>query len=226
MGPSRSRRSDPSATAIPDEERPPRPDGTAGALRLVHHHHGYARARAGAFLGSRPGHGSAVAAARDAAETTPGFRRWSHNPTTGSIVVEYAPGVVDVDDLLRRLARAAGLSGVETDDAGRMPHDRRQLVDAFLVKVAAVNGFVRRATGDRADLRELVPLALVGISAVSFVVHDDRGRLPRWNSALYHGYRIFMQWHRREVRAHEAAAQREEEEEKRERRKAAPGDVR
>jgi hypothetical protein len=219
MGTSSAWRSDRSATPTAEAKRATRPDPPGGTLRLVHHHQGYARVRAGAFMGSTPSDEEAIAAARNAAETTPGFRRWSHNPATGSIVVEYAPGVVDVDDLLRRLARAAGLSGVEAEDASRMPRDRAQLVHAFLSRVVAINGLVRQATGDWADLRELVPVTLLGISVVSFVLHDERGRLPRWNSALYHSYRIFLQWHRREVRAHEAAARGEEGE----RRK--PGDL-
>ncbi len=201
---------------------PSSPDRIAEPLRLVHHHSGYVRARARAFLGAGPADGSAVAAARDAAETTPGFRRWSHNPTTGGVVVEYDPGVADVDELLRRLARAGGLCGVVHDDPRRVPRSREQLVQAFLDEVVALNRLVGRATGDRVDLRELVPAALLGIAVVSFVVHDDRGRLPRWNSALYHGYRIFMQWHRREVAACEAALRREE----RDGRAIAPGDLR
>ena len=60
-------------------------------------------------------------------------------------------------------------------------------------------------TGGRADLRELVPVALVVTSAVSLVVHTQRGRLPRWDSALYHAYRIFMQWHRTEVKDRESS---------------------
>lgn len=202
----------------PSSEERSSPARIADPLRLVHHHQGYVRARAAAFVGAAPADGSAIASARDAAETTPGFRRWAHNPTTGSIVVEYDPGALDVDDMLLRLADAAGLSGVENDETDRMPRDREQLVHAFLDQVAAVNRLVRVATGGRADLRELVPMALLGISAVSFVAHDHRGRLPRWNSALYHGYRIFMQWHRREVAAHVAVARREE----RERRATAP----
>jgi len=207
---SSSHRAPPDPTATPREVPSWSPNRAAEPLRLVHHHSGYVRARARAFIGARPTDGSALAEARDAAETTPGFRRWSHNATTGSIVVEYAPGVVDVDDLLRRVARAAGLHGVVLDAADRSPRNREQLVHAFLDKVTAVNRLVGRATGDRADLRELVPAALLGISVVSLVIHDDRGRLPRWNSALYHSYRIFMQWHRREVAAHEAAGRREE----------------
>ncbi len=183
------------------------PERSAEPLRLVHHHAGYVRARAGAFVGARPSEGSAVAATRDAAETTPGFRRWSHDPKTGSILVEYDPAAVDVDGMLRRLASAAGLRGV-VNDIREPPRDREQLVNAFLDQIEAVNRLVGRATGGRADLRELVPAALVAISVVSFVIHDDRGRLPPWNSALYHSYRVFMHWHRREVRAHESAARR------------------
>jgi hypothetical protein len=42
------------------------------------------------------------------------------------------------------------------------------------------------------------------------VLHDERGRLPSWDSALYRGYRIFMQWHRSEVSAREREGRKEE----------------
>jgi Heavy metal associated domain 2 len=174
-------------------------------LRLVHHHPGYLRARAKAFESTE---GEAVvAAARAAAESTAGFRSWSHNPKTGSIVVQYEPGAVDPDDLIKRIATAAGLSGVESDSATNSATEmnREELVSAFMDKVQDINGVIGHAMGGRADLRELAPMALVVTSVVSFVLNDKRGRLPNWNSALYHGYRIFMHWHRREQRARESS---------------------
>jgi hypothetical protein len=176
-------------------------------LRLVHHHPGYLRIQAGAF--TQPADdGSVAAAAQAAAEAAPGFRSWSHNPKTGSVVVEYDPGALEADDLLKHIAKGAGLRGVENATSTKM--NRQELVGAFLDTVQGVNQVVSELTGERADLRELVPAALAATSVVSFVLNESRGRLPRWDGALYHSYRIFMQWHRREARTRERAARQEE----------------
>jgi hypothetical protein len=170
-------------------------------LWLVHHHPGYLRARANAFESTEDD--PAVAAARAAAETTAGFRSWSHNPKTGSIVVQYEPGAVEPDDLLKHIAKAAGLSGVENDSATKM--NREELVSVFMDTVQDINRVVRDEMGGRADLRELVPMAFVVTSIVSFVLNNENSRLPRWDSALYRAYRIFMHWHRSEVRERESS---------------------
>ena len=177
-------------------------------LRLVHHHPGYLRIKAGAFI--QPADDSrAVAAARAAAEAAPGFRSWSHNQKTGSVVVEYDSRAIEADDLLKHIAKAAGFRGVEHATSGQM--NRQELVSAFLDTVQGVNQIVSKLTGDRADLRELVPVALAATSVVSFALHEDRGRLPSWDGALYHSYRVFMQWHRPEVRTRERVARQEDE---------------
>ena len=75
--------------------------------------------------------------------------------------------------------------------------------------------FVAHVTDDKADLRELVPIALVVTSVVSFIKNDDRGRLPQWSNSLYHAYRIFMHWHRREVRTREREARQKAEDDAR-----------
>jgi hypothetical protein len=185
-------------------ERPERP---GQRLRLVHHHPGYLRIQADAFTHPADG-GSAVPRAEAAARALPGLRSWSHNPRTRSVVVEYDPGALEADDLLGRIAERAGFLGVE--NATRSTRNREELVSALLDAAQAVNDLVGQLTGERADLREVVPAALVATSIVSFVLHGNRGRLPSWHSALYHSYRIFMQWHRREVRARESAAWQEE----------------
>jgi hypothetical protein len=184
-------------------ERPKRIDEP---LRLVHHHPGYLRIRAGAFIQPEDD-SSVVTAARAAVETLPGFRSWSLNPKTGSVVVEYDSDALDADDLLGHIAKSAGLRGVELSDSPKM--NREELVSAFLDTVQRVNRGVSELTGERADLRELVPIALVATSVVSFVLNDERNRLPHWSSALYRSYRIFMQWHRREVRTRERIARQE-----------------
>jgi hypothetical protein len=184
------------------------PGAAVEALRLVHHHPGYVRIRAEAFL--QPEENSpAVAAAQTAAETALGFRSWSLNPKTGSVVIEYDPATLDADDLLKHIAKSAGFRGVEIST--RTKRNREELVSGFLDTVQGVNQVVSQLTGDRADLREVVPVALAAISVVSLVLNEDRGLLPFWSSALYHSYRVFMQWHRPEVRTRERAARREEE---------------
>lgn len=187
---------------------PEQPDRSDEPLLLVHHHPGYLRIRAGAFI--EPEDDSpVVTAARTAAETVPGFRSWSLNAKTGSVVIEYDPGTLEADDLLKHIAKSAGMRGVEIST--NRERNRQELVNAFLDTVQDVNQVVSQLTGERADLRELVPLALVATSVVSFVLNDDRNRLPHWSSALYRSYRIFMQWHRREVRTRERIARQREE---------------
>lgn len=177
-------------------------------MRLVHHHPGYMRIHAGAFTGAADDN-SVVRAAEAAALEVAGFRTWTHNPRTGSIVVEYDPGVLEADDLLKHIAKGAGLSGVENSTSRK--RNREGLVSVILDSVQEVNQVVTELTGDRADLRELAPVALAATSVVSFVLNEDRGRLPEWSGALYHSYRVFMQWHRKEIRTREAAARKEDE---------------
>ena len=121
-------------------------------------------------------------------------------------MIEYDPAMLDADDLLRHISKQAGLRGVEVVPGSTMR--REEIVGAFLDSVQDVNRVVSELTGERADLRELVPVALAATSVVAFVLNEDRGRLPSWDSALYHSYRIFMQWHRPEVRTRERAARR------------------
>lgn len=185
-----------------------RPERIDEPLRLVHHHPGYLRIQAAEFI--QPADGSdLVTAARTAAEAVPGFRSWSHNPKTGSVVVEYDPGTVDADDLLVHIANSAGFRGVE--NSTRRKRSRQELVSVFLDAVQDVNQVVTQLAAERADLRELVPIALAATSVVSFVLNNDRGRLPHWGNAAYHSYRVFMHWHRREVRTRERDARQDDE---------------
>lgn len=181
--------------------------GNDEALRLVHHHPGYIRAQAKAFVEANED-SSALVAAKTAAESTPGFVRWSHSPGTGSIVMEYRPGSVNPDDLLDHVAKSAGLVGV-VEDIHSSDH-RRQLIDGLLDAVQDVNEIVYEATGKRADLREFVPAALLLNTVVAFALGEKRGRLPSWDSSLYRSYRIFMQFHRREVRKREKRERKRE----------------
>lgn len=186
-------------------EPPPQADEH---LRLVHHHPGYIRIRSRAFVEPKDD-SPVVAAARTAAGSVTGFRSWLLKPKTGSVVIQYDPGTIEADDLLNHIARSAGLLVVDKPAESKM--NRQELVSGFLDKVQSVNRVVSQLTGDRADLRELTPAALAAISVVSLVLNEDRGILPFWSSALYHSYRVFMHWHRPEVRTRERVARQEEE---------------
>ncbi len=177
-------------------------------LRLVHHHPGYLRIRAAAFRDAKEGN-PVVAAAQHAVESAPGFRSWSLHPKTGSAVIQYDPAALDVDDLLKHVARSAGFQGIEIATSPKS--NRHELVSGFLNAVQGVNHVVSDLTGDRADLREVVPVGLAALSVVSFILNDTRGRLPDWFSTLYRSYRVFMHWHRPEVRTRERVARQEEE---------------
>jgi hypothetical protein len=182
------------------------------SLRLVHHHPGYLRARAKAFESTDDD--EVVAAARSAAEGTEGFRSWAHNAGTGSIVVQYDPGAVECDDLLKHIAKSAGLPSVEFAGGNGSVVDmsREELVGEFMDAVQRVNGAILVGTGGRADLRELVPIALVATSAVSLVLNKKCGLLPSWEGPLYHAYRIFMQWHRKEAKDRERSDEADQDE--------------
>jgi hypothetical protein len=181
---------------------------TNGPLRLLHHHPGYLRFQAAVFL-EAASDSPLVSAAESAARAVPGVRSWSQKPKTGTVVVLYDPAAVDADDLLLHVAKSAGLRGVEL--ATRSQAHRKEIVSTFLDTVQGVNHVFGQLTGHKADLRELVPVALAATSVASFVLNENRGRLPEWSGALYHSYRVFMQWHRPEVRTRERIGRQEEE---------------
>ena len=97
-------------------------------LRLVHFHPGYLRIQADAFI--HPADDSPVlAGAKAAAEAAAGFRSWSLKPKTGSVVIEFDNGAIEADDLLKEIAKGAGLRGIETPASRKMT--REDLVQAF-----------------------------------------------------------------------------------------------
>ena len=177
-------------------------------LRLVHFHPGYLRIRAEAYHWAEE-NDPVVTASRAAADTVPGFRSWSLNPKTGSVVIQYEPGAVEADDLLKHIAKCAGFRGVEI--AARKKVNRQEVVSRFLDTMQGINRGVDQLTGGRADLRELTPAALAALSIVSFVLNQNRGRIPEWSGLLYHSYRVFMHWHRPEVRTRERIGRQEDE---------------
>jgi hypothetical protein len=166
------------------------------ALRLVHHHPGRIRARARVFLDASADH-PAVVAAREEAATAP-IRTFHHFAMTGSILIEYAPGALDPDELLERIAASIGCSGVVDDTTLRL--QREELVEGVIDTFRSLNALALEATGGRADLREIIPGMLTLASVAAFLSGGGgRGYMPRWEVALWFAQTAFHQWHPREI---------------------------
>lgn len=174
-----------SSPAPSDDE--PRP----AFLALVHHHPGRLRVRA-ERLRSDP---DLAAHVLGALEGVAGVVRASHNAQTGSILVEYEPGFAEPQDLIEEIACRAGLLS---------PFDPR--AEKPVVRPAAVvidaardlDAACEQLTGARAGLRVLVPAALAGVAAYSFV-RGAGSRLPRWDNLVWWAYSIFASLHAAEI---------------------------
>jgi hypothetical protein len=171
----------------------PEPDGAdpgahREALTLIHHHPGRLRVRAVAFQDEQAG--ARVVAALEA---VPGIGAVKHNARTGSILVEYEPGLAHPEAVLSRIAAIADLDP-PTDDRPRGREPAIVAIDA----AREVNELVDEITGHRVDLRSLVPMGMAALAVYSFA-YEGGTRVPRWDNLLYWSYNIFTQLHRREI---------------------------
>jgi hypothetical protein len=159
------------------------------ALQLVHHHPGRLRVRADRFRVDE----EAVAHVREGVERIRGVTRFEHSVRTGSLLVEYQPGVAEPEQILAFIADAADLDRYSPKVA--VPQEPGLVA---IEAVREVNAITYELTGKRFDLRTMVPAGLATMAAYAFL--EQRGeRLPRWDNLLYWSYQIFVQFHRREV---------------------------
>ncbi len=178
-----------------DSEPPDPPDPSSNdvaereVLTLVHHHPGRLRVRATAFR-----EGDAAFRVQRALDMEPGITAVSHNAKTGSLLIEYQPGLAEAESILYAVSEAAGLE-MPSDDGGAK---RREPALVAIDTAREVNDIVHEITGQRADLRTLVPAGMAALAVYSFAVQRE-ARLPRWDNLLYWSYNIFSQLHRREI---------------------------
>jgi hypothetical protein len=161
-------------------------------LELVHHHPGRIRVRADVFRAGSDAEDRVVAAAA-AMRALPGVTRFDHNRRTGSVLIEYQPGLAQPGEILARLADAAGVApcGDEALARTRTP---------ALVAVGAMqelNAIAGELTGQKADLRTLIPAGLAALSAYSLLTGKDP--MPRWDNLLWWSYSVFLHHHGREI---------------------------
>jgi hypothetical protein len=148
------------------------------SIELVHHHPGRLRLRASVFLGAD----EVVVVVRARLDALPGITEVEHAPKTGSLLVLYEPGLVEPDEIVAAVAEAADLDG----PAEKVRDPKKPALVAIGVG-RELNSAVTQLTGGRADLKTLVPAAMMGLGAVSFIVGKGP-RLPRWDNLLYWGY--------------------------------------
>lgn len=165
-------------------------------LELVHHRPGRLRVRSDALCSSTDD-ASAARVERIRASVSPvhGVRSIAHNARSGSILVEYVPGDVEPDALVEAIGRAAGLElASRTSGEGAR---RRTVAEAAIGIARELDAIAGALTGGRADLRVLVPGAMVGLAAYSFAVNKDR--LPRWDNLAYWAVALFQSLHSVEI---------------------------
>ncbi len=159
------------------------------ALQLVHHHPGRLRVRADRFRVDL----AVVATVEAGLARMRGVTRSEHNQRTGSLLVEYQPGVAEPEAILAFVA--------DTADLDRYAPKPAVPVEPGLVAIEAVrelNAITYELTGKRMDLRTIVPAGLAGLAAYAFLDQEGQ-RLPRWDNLLYWSYNIFVQLHRSDV---------------------------
>lgn len=163
-------------------------------LELAHHHPGRLRVRSDALARGEEALArfSRVALA---IEGRPGVRVVRHNAASGSVLVEYVPGAVEPDALVDAIAAAADLEPPPPD-----AHERARLRQPALVAIGVtreLNSVAEKILGGRADLRTLVPMAMLGTAAYSFVT--GKNRLPRWDNLTYWAFSLFQSLHAEEI---------------------------
>ena len=164
-------------------------------LELAHHHPGRLRVRSDALCESANAQdaGARLDLVRSTLSAMVGVRSVGFNPRSGSVLVEYEPGAVDPNALIDAVAVTAGLELPDDEVRAQRMHPARAAIGA----ARGLNALTRELTGGRADLRTLVPIAMSGLAAYSFIVGKDR--MPRWDSLAYWAFSIFQTLHASEI---------------------------
>ena len=162
-------------------------------LELAHHHPGRLRVRSD--LLSKTGRDEdareRLENIRSSLEGMRGVLTVRLTPQAGSVLVEYEPGAIDPNALIDSIARAGDLDPPPSEEEERACRVR----PAARVVAAArkLDTLTYELTGGWAGLRDLVPMAMTGVAAFSFVTKKDR--LPRWDNLAYWAFSLFLALH-------------------------------
>lgn len=132
-----------------------------------------------------------------------GVSRVTVRPATGSVIAEGDDAALDPGALQARITE---LVRDERDDQGRLisdlrPHDfpgPTRIARAVVSAASSINGDVRAALDDRADLGTLLPVifAMAGLAEVGV---DREMPVPSWFNLLWWSLRSFMTFNLRAV---------------------------
>ncbi|HVJ93638.1 MAG TPA: hypothetical protein VM580_27740 [Labilithrix sp.] len=164
-------------------------------LELAHHHPGRLRVRSDGFCCRERDDelGGKLDLVRSRLATLAGVRSIHVNCTSGSILVEYEPGAIDPNRLIDAIALTADLEVPDEEVRARRVYPAHIAIDA----ARSANSLARELTGGRADLRVLLPIALGGLAAYSFI--EGKDRMPRWDNLAYWALSLFQTWHGDEI---------------------------
>lgn len=154
-------------------------------LRLVSHYPGRLRVRAETFRVLPEVAADVVQRLREEA----GVTRAEAASLTGSVVIEYRPGEVQLTRIVQLLVRLGGLHGLEVDtatDPDEVPRPGTRVRDAL----DSWDRAVRRASRGQLDLRVALPGALVVVGVGAFLF--GKRRAPEWYDLLLWSFVTFV----------------------------------
>jgi hypothetical protein len=125
---------------------------------------------------------------REAVAAEPGVTDCTWSPRTGSMLLRYRPEAATVAALVESVARHTGLEVSSQPATG--PERSEPAVTAVF---GELDRRVRRATGDRAGLGGLIPMALA-LWAVAEIVRGRAAPLV-WSSALWYAHGLYRDYH-------------------------------
>jgi hypothetical protein len=120
------------------------------------------------------------------------------NSKTGSVLVNYDPDAVEMDELME-VGRLANLvlntkpltAGHDETESWHRSTAAQRMVLAF----RAWDRELHVATGGLIDLKLLIPLTLAGISVAKLILREDKTPVP-WHVLLWYAYSVFIHMNR------------------------------
>ena len=172
-------------------------NGSRPIGRVVHHLPGRVRVK----LDKRELTPDVLARIEQTLASVPGIHECTANPRTGSLLVRYDADSVDLAELVR-LSDAADVVATDararqawSDDRDGKPEHWSTWAHAIHTRFAALDRRLRVASGDRFDLKMVMPMAF-GVLAIRQVVTQAGSLAPiPWYVLLWYAFDSYMKLH-------------------------------
>jgi copper chaperone CopZ len=127
-----------------------------------------------------------------------GIRDVTINAKTGSVLVEYDPDALDLNQLIALGQAANIITDVSDLTASQMEGNTwpgpSEASKEILAAFRRLDRNVSRLTRGTVDAKTLVPLALLTVSLGRAFLSERRVAAP-WYSLMWYAYSMFMHWH-------------------------------